>query len=130
MRLLLVLLTLALLPLQGWAIPRVAPAPAATAAHAINNIADQSIDTWAGGIFCPENQAPHSPCAERTHAAHPGVAHGLCQAGACCQMCHAALLLPLADTASGPGRALPVRAAGPRPFASVPAAPLLRPPIS
>ncbi len=132
MRLLLVILTLALLPLRGWATDMLAPDSAQVARIAINSIAHTPINTWARGLFDAEHQPSQADahCAGSAHVAQPNAAHSLCQASSCCPLCQAVFVLPEAPTPSARGPAHPVRAAGPSRFASVAPTLLLKPPIA
>lgn len=141
MRLLLFVLSLVVLPLQGWAADVMALKMAYGSVNAIHTVADYAYSARAGGQFTTTNLELPRPCTEHAGAApqgtavktpstmHLSVSHDPCNTGSSCQMCHTVAVLPDTPTMVPPPASHPTQAAGPSLFASAPAALRLKPPI-
>jgi hypothetical protein len=145
MRVVLLILMIALLPLRAWSGNVMAMQLATGHAKATEMIAVNPYEIRAEGIFYLNSVDASAPCHEDStdsdHAAgngalasssasdHPG-SHGDCNQCSTCQMCQGVALDPF--TRPLPFMALPTQAvhSGLNLFASVPRAPHLKPPIS
>jgi hypothetical protein len=140
MRLLLLALMIALLPLRGWVGDAMATEMAFSQSFATKNVAGDEDATRATGHFHVNSGVPHTECHGHTGAAgdvraeasapQDHAAHGQCTSCSACQICHTVALT--AATANTADVSLPhqLRPAGGIQFASAVSAPYLKPPIS
>lgn len=140
MRILLFIVTMALLPLQGWAADTMALKMAYGHAVAIKSIADDVDNTGAAAKFSSEDPTSPAPCSEhagmsaQAQGDSPGVHHSVsknhCTSNSCCQVCHTVVALQETGTVTSLALPQPRYAAEPSRFASVTTALRLKPPIS
>lgn len=140
MRLLLLALMIALLPLRGWVGDTMAMEMALRHSFATKNVAGDTDTTRAKGHLDVNSEVPHTQCLDHVSAAadvsvsasesQDHAAHVQCTSCSDCQICHTVALT--AATAAIADASLPhlLWSAGGMQFASAVPAPRLKPPIS
>lgn len=140
MRLLLLALMIALLPLRGWVGDVMAMEMPAGLSFATNNIATHADATGASGHIHVNSEAPHTPCHGHDGAAadvsadnaesHDNPGPGQCSHCSACQICHTVAVTAAVSLAVDTALPHLLWPAGGLQFASAIPAPHLKPPIS
>ncbi|GEM_PF-241165 len=139
MRILIVTLMLALLPMRAWLGDAMAMQMVAGHAVTTESVASEHSDTRSEATFSVNSEVSHLPCHEADTGMHHGSEmlaytdvsdHSDCGQCSVCQVCHGAAILLATDPLVISAQPALLMHSATSLFASVPSAPHLKPPIS